>query len=430
MRRRLVINLVAVALASAVLLVYAFTQLIAGAIFDDSYPLYVRLPDSGGLIAEQEVAVSGRVVGRVESVDLSDDGVLAALAINAGQQIPRDSKVVVLRRSSVGEQAIDFRPEEGGEPYFEPGETVEAPDAITPVPVQRLLVSANEVLGAVDPESAAATLSEVADAVRGRGDDLREIIRDSARFSEAVAANDADIERFFREGRTVAAALSDSREVLARSIGEMADAAQVLVDMRSEFEGLLVEAPPTLAQLGGLVGRSQPNIACVLSDLGSINDFMARPEMLAEASEALRLNRWFFVGFDVITQPDQDWGNWQRIHFVEEPPFANLYEPRRPIPPTLPGGACSSPFGEGAPAAHQAGYTLVSPESRIIPPPDNRAVPVRSEGQPLRTGAPTAAPPPPSGPLPATGLEVLWLLVTGLALVGLGEALRRRGVRS
>jgi hypothetical protein len=50
---------------------------------------------------------------------------------------------------------------------------------------------------------------------------------------------------------------------------------------------------------------------------------------------------------------------------------------KRPIPATLPGGACASPFGEGAPAAVQDDFELTVPEGRVVPPEDNRVEPVR-----------------------------------------------------
>lgn len=421
MNTRVVANLVAVTVATVALVVYTVTELLAAALFAPTYPLYVELPEAGGLIARQEVTVSGRVVGRVAEVDLHGDGVVAELAIAEGEAVPRDSRVVVLRRSPLGEQAIDFRPASDRADPYEPGDTVVAADATTPVPVQRLLALANEVLDPVDADAAGRLVAELADTVRGRRQDLRDVVSDSARLSEAVADNAADLDTFFREGATVAAALADSREALSRSIGEMADAAQLLADVRGDLEGLLVDAPPALTQVGGLVRRAQPNLACIIGDLADTNVYLARPEQLHHAGEALRLNRWFFVGFDIITERDARGGDWQRIHFLPPQESVGLpYVPHRPIPATLPGGACESAFGPGAPAATQPDVDLVHPESRLVPPEDDRSEPVRpgADRELSAARAPGQAPQAPGHGLP--------LLLGAVTLAGAGRLGRGR----
>src|SRR5687768_18478906 len=113
MARRTFVNLIAIAFVSTVLIIYALAQLLTGALLDDSYPLTVQVPTTGGLIAQQEVTLSGVPVGLVESFELSGEHVNVKLAIDEGRKIPRQVDAVILRRSAVGEQAIDFRPYDG-----------------------------------------------------------------------------------------------------------------------------------------------------------------------------------------------------------------------------------------------------------------------------------------------------------------------------
>ncbi|HVM18699.1 MAG TPA: MCE family protein, partial [Egibacteraceae bacterium] len=376
-------NLIAVALASAALIVYALAQLLTGALLDDSYPLKVRVPATGGLIPQQQATLSGVPVGLVTDFTLVDDEVEIELAIDEGRRIPRDVDVVILRRSAVGEQAIDFRPREGaGEDYFEPGDVVEPGSVVTPVEVQRLLTLADEVFSPVDPENAGKLVSEMADIVRGRRDDIRSMISDSAEFSADIADNGQDYDRLFAEGRKVTASLARNREALASSIGDMADAAAVLSDMRSDFEGLLADAPPMLASVTDVMQRGDANLSCVITSLAGINEYMAQPRQMRETENALRFNRWFFGAYEVIVQKDHAGRTWNRIQFIppQQPPAGSYLPDKRPIPDILPGGACSSPFGDGAPAAHQADYRKTVPEARIVRPQDDRAEPVRSAG--------------------------------------------------
>ena len=388
--RRTIANLVAIGLVSAALIVYALASLLTGALLDDSYPLSVEVPNTGGLIPQQEVTLSGVPVGLVESFDLVGEGVKAHLSIDEGQRIPRDVDVVILRRSAVGEQAIDFRPREGaGNEFFEPGDTVTPANVVTPVEVQRLLTLADEVFGPVDPENAGKLIAELADIVRGRRDDIRSIITDSAEFSADIADNGEDYDRLFREGRKVTAALAENREDLSRSLDAMADAAAVLSDSRTELEGLLAEMTPLLGQVSTLVHRADANLSCIITDFADINTYMAADRQMDNTEKALRLNQWFFVGYDITSEPDHAGRIWNRIQFIppQQPPARSYLPQKRPIPDILPGGACSSPFGQGAGSATQASYEKTVPEARIVRPPNDRKQDVRVAGPPIGSGS-------------------------------------------
>ena len=459
--RRTIANLIAIGLVSAALIVYALASLLSGALLDDSYPLSVEVPNTGGLIPQQEVTLSGVPVGLVERFDLEGDGVIAHLTIDEGQRIPRDVDVVILRRSAVGEQAIDFRPNEGaGNEFFEPGDTVTPANVVTPVEVQRLLTLADEVFGPVDPENAGKLVAELADIVRGRRDDIRSIITDSAEFSADIADNGADYDRLFREGRKVTAALAENREDLTRSLDAMADAAAVLSDSRTELEGLLAEMTPLLGQVSTLVHRSDANLSCIITDFADINEYMAADRQMAHTERALRFNQWFFVGYDITSEPDHAGRIWNRIQFIppQEPPARSYLPEKRPIPDILPGGACSSPLGEGAGSAVQASYKKTVPEARIVRPPNDRKQDVRVAGPPIGSGSGAAgsgsggsfgdpgspgaggsggdlAGPPGSagedgegGPLAGTGAALLSLLL-GLLLIAAGIPAARARIR-
>ena len=75
MKKRTFINLVTVVLASSVLALYALTQLVAGAVFGQGYPVYVDLPEAGGLTENKQVTYRGVGIGSIADADLHEDGV-------------------------------------------------------------------------------------------------------------------------------------------------------------------------------------------------------------------------------------------------------------------------------------------------------------------------------------------------------------------
>ena len=439
------INLVAVAVVSSVLILYAVTQLVQAFVLDRSYPLYAEIPQASGLRENKEVTYNGHPIGRVTDVEVMPRGARVKMAIDNGVQVPKRLDAVVLRRSPIGEQAIDLRPLdhiEGDErlekgQYYEPGSTLEIRELTLPPDVQELFETAVDVLEPVDPDNTGKLVAELADTVRGRRDDIRSIMRDSADFSEAVADNGDSYDRLWRESRVVNAELAEHRGTIATVVTDLRNATTILTDMRGEFERLLVEAPPTLTTLGEFIDEAQPNLSCTIDTFANFNEMTARPENLHNASEALRNNRYFFVGFEAQTALDHKGRNWFRV-FMEPPhgPPPSSYLPdKRAIRPILPGGACESPFGPGAPAATQANFAPRIPEARVVRPANDR----RTSPEPAGTiggsasasrdlsGSPdmTLASARTAAANPA-GADAAALAVGALVLGLFGEGLRRR----
>lgn len=392
MRSRTLVNLITVILASAVLALYALTQLVAGAVFGQGYALYVPLPEAGGLTENKQVTYRGVGVGTIADVEIEEDHVLVEMEIDQGAQIPIGVDVIVLRQSAVGEQALDFRPrapEAEATQYYEEGDRVEPLTVTMPTKPEELLVLADSVFGSVDEENAATVIAELADTVRGRSEDIQSILVDSASLSESVGDNGTNYDRLFAASRIVNASLAENRVALASLITDLADGAELIGEIRGEVDGLLDIAPPTLATTTSVLERGDANLACSLEDLANLNEFVNTPPNLFNLAEALRTNSFFFDAFRIIAPTSPQGDPWVRVQFIVQPaPVPLRYVPQRPIPDTLPGGACESVFGPGAGAAVQPNHQLAVPEGQVVRPANDRQTSITTAG--------TTAPPTPA----------------------------------
>ncbi len=118
---RLAANLLWLVLFSIGVVAAAFLTFVSGVLFDDSYLVSVPMPEAGGVLPQQEVTVLGRSVGQVKDVELTREGVMLTLEIDGEREVPAEADVKVLRRSPIGEQAIDFHPLAAGWKPAEPG---------------------------------------------------------------------------------------------------------------------------------------------------------------------------------------------------------------------------------------------------------------------------------------------------------------------
>lgn len=428
---RVTANLLWLVLLGTAIVIGAFLSYATGVLFDDSYAVTVPMPEAGGVLPEQEVTVLGRAVGQVDDVAIVDEGVLLTLRIQGSRQVPRDATVQVLRRSPIGEQAVDFQPTDADWEPAEPGARIVPVEAIIPAEIPALLENARELFAAIEVDDVATIFQELALALDGRGETLKQLNRDSLELNRTLVDGIPEFERLIIESEVVLATLRDHREALAEGFTSGADLTELLADEAPVFEALLSPGTRALQQFDAFIRNERANFSCLIDDFQAINDMLLGPSTfdgaeqgryqskLHEAEMALVNNRFFFQqGFWIITQPDPTTGaDWQRINFTLDPAGGQAYPEKRATPATRPGAACETDaWGTGVNAVRQDDP---APPDATSPGIDYAPMAAESGG---RTVSPPAAPDDDGGPpLPATGgglLAAPILLVIGLALRG------------
>ncbi|OBH42263.1 MlaD family protein [Mycobacterium mantenii] len=143
-------------LALVVTLVVGVTYLAIGALrinpLNSTYRITIRLPESGGLLANQDVSVRGIPVGRIQSLRPTPTGVEAIATIDANTRIPLASPVRVSGLSPAGEQYIDFEPASNTGPFLSNGSVIGPQHTATPIPLSQVLADANGLLAQTDPK--------------------------------------------------------------------------------------------------------------------------------------------------------------------------------------------------------------------------------------------------------------------------------------
>ncbi|MDX1620580.1 MAG: MCE family protein [Nitriliruptorales bacterium] len=465
---RIAANAVWVLVFSVVVVLGATLTYAGGLIFDDKYTLTVPMPEGGGVLAGQEVTVMGRAVGIVEEVRLTQDGVDIELAIQDQFPVPKEARVRVLRRSPIGEQSVNFEPlQEQWEPA-EKGARVVPVEALTPAEVPFLLEETADLFEAMDLEDVTIVFEEFANALRGRGELLRQFNRDSLDLNRTLVAGIPNFERAIESSDTVLEELSEHRQALAESFTNAADLTQTLAEQRPTMETLLDTGTSFLEEFDAFIDDDQSNLHCLMSDLTDVNELLLGPTSatgaptrfyetkLDEVEMALDKHRSFFQsGYAIISQPDPLTGaDWIRVLML--PPqeeHGEAHAERTPTPITKPGAACvTDEWGVGVNAVRQSGHQppaatggldfapLVEGGSRSGGSERDEATgqapqsgeATTSTGEPPEAGTdrdPTAIdsqPQEPSGELSDTGKALLGLLLMLFLSSGIGVWLTRR----
>lgn len=441
-------NLLFLVLFTIAVVIAAFLRFATTGGFQEPYTVSAPMPEAGGVLSGQEVTVLGRAVGLVSNVTLTDDGVSVEMEIPRQFDVPAEARVQVLRRSPIGEQAIDLKPTGPDWEPAEPGAQIEVVEALVPAEIPFLLEQTVELFSAIDNDDLGTVIHELALALEGRGQTLVQLNRDALDLNRTLVAGIPTLERL-TEADTVE--VLDTFRDSATDIGETFDNAAALAELLAEeqptLEALLETGPVALSESKVLIEEQSANVGCLLGDLISFNEMVNGPSTwdgaqdpdrydskLHELERALQLHQFFFQqGFGIITQPDIDTGvYWQRVDLqLDETAGGQRYDQPRHTPTTRPGAACvSEEFGLGVNAVRQADAQ----------PPDPTVDDLNGDGQittadidfaPLVSGERargTGVVPPEldtggGGGLAATGGSAL---LAGPLLVGLALVLRRR----
>ena len=431
---RIAANAVWVLVFSVVVILGAFLTFASGIVFDDKYPITVPMPEAGGVLPGQEVTVMGRAVGVVEDVELTDDGVDIHLAIEGHFPVPENARVRVLRRSPIGEQSVNFEPLDEQWAPAEKGSRIVPAEAITPAEVPFLLEETVDLFRAMELDDVTTVFAELGDALRGRGQLLKDLNRDSLDLNRTLVAGIPEFERAIESSDAILTELRDHRQALAESFTNAADLTEELAEQRPTMETLLDTGTTFLREFDEFIDDDQSNFHCLMADFTDVNEMLLGPTTatgaptrfyetkLDEAEMALEKHRFFFQqGYAIISQPDVSISGADWIRVLMLPPQVTMgeaYPERVPTPATKPGAACvTDTWGVGVNAVRQPDHQPPAPTS-----PGIDFAPLVEGGS--QAGADDEDDGQASRPLPATGGG--GVLALAPLVVALGWWLRRK----
>jgi len=357
MSRRVALNLVAFVGVFVLMLWWAVNNIISFEFLERPYEIQGEFAGTAGVSSASEVAYLGLHYGQVSDVELVDDRVLITMDIDRGKRIPAGSKARIFRKSAVGEPYIDFAPPDGydgGGPYLEAGDVLPVEQTSVPLEFSELLRSASRVLGAVDPGQTRSLVHELAVALDGRGEVLRDLTVDSDQLLQTFAERTELLDSLSANGTRLTRTVTDRRESLSSALRDLAAVGESLREVEPDTRVLLDRGRELLSQTAGLVGDVKQDLDCVLKDLESVIGVASTDENLGHLATVLERGPTGF-GYVFLARDEEPGGVWVRTALLVNPanPPAQYVPPTElPAVPEIP--ACTSsltPRGTSAVAA-------------------------------------------------------------------------------
>ncbi|WP_024446734.1 virulence factor Mce family protein [Mycolicibacterium iranicum] len=239
-----------------------------------SYNITADFSAGGGLYENANVTYRGVTVGRVESVGLSDNGVVAHMRLNSGTPVPENVTATVKSVSAVGEQYVDLvPPEDPAQATLGDGSNIGLDRTAIGQDIYGLLQQADALVSSVGDSRLQDLLKETFKAFNGSGPELARLIQSSrllideanssyGQTSQLIDQAGPFLEAQIRSGDDIRS-LADG---LARLTGEVANADPQLRDTLQTVPGATEAANTTFEG----IRPTFPVLAANLANFGRI----------------------------------------------------------------------------------------------------------------------------------------------------------------
>ncbi len=332
MNRRVFINLVAFVGVFLLMCWWAVNNIITFDFIEKPYEISGEFAATAGVSPNSEVAYLGVHYGSVRSVDSSGRKVLITMSIDRGKQIPAGSVARIFRKSAIGEPYIDFKPPDGyqtGDPAMQPGDVVPLERTQVPLEFSELLRSASRVLEAVSPEQTHTLIHELAVALNGRGQALRDLTVSSDALLQTFADKTELLDSLSANATRLTHTVTEHRGSISSAVSDLAALSESLRSVDPDTKVLLDRGTELLGQTADLVSDVKGNLDCVLSDLDDVINVTTTNKNLDSLRYTLE-NLPTGLGYVYMTRDTQPGGLWVRVNLIVNPDNP----PQQYVPPT------------------------------------------------------------------------------------------------
>ena len=238
-----------------------------------TYRVTIELPESAGLLPNQDVTLRGVPIGRVERLDITPTGVNAIVNVKSTVPIPQSSDVSVSGLSAAGEQYINFVADSNAGPYLSDGSVIGQGRATVPVSLATLLADADGALAQVDTTKLELIRKELSLSDKGP-QKLADII-DGGTFLlstlDSVLPETTSLLRTSRVALTLAADKNAGIGVASANLGQTFDG---INKMQDGYRRLTNQTPDALSAVDNLFTDNSDTMVQLLGSLTTTSQLL------------------------------------------------------------------------------------------------------------------------------------------------------------
>jgi phospholipid/cholesterol/gamma-HCH transport system substrate-binding protein len=234
-----------------------------------AYTVHLRLPSTGGIYTNADVAERGVVIGRVGALHLAPTGVVADLKINHGEKIPLGGLTATITDlSAVGEQYVELESTTDAPPYLAHGATIPAEGKI-PVDDAVILRNLEQLLGSVNVHDLSTVVTELGKGFSGLGPSLQRLIDNGNALTQSAVNALPQTRQLIDDSKTVLNTQRDVAAELKSFAASFSDVSNVVAGKDVALRTILDHGSAAAAQLDTLLKANENVLPELLTNLNT-----------------------------------------------------------------------------------------------------------------------------------------------------------------
>ena len=249
-----------------------------------------------GLYVGNHVDILGVPVGKITRITPGDRDVAVELSLPHDQKVPAGAEAVLTAANVVSDRFVQLSPPYTGGPLMPSGGDIPTSRVHTPVEVDELYSSLDELgkaLGpnAVDSKGSLGDLFHVtAQNLDGNGQRLHDTIAGLGKALPAVSANAKQLTALLDDLDTLSRALANHDDTVSAFYRDLATATAQLAGERQDIATALSTLQTALGQLGTFVQSNRSALSANIGNLVTVtNALLAHQRQLIETFDVLPL---------------------------------------------------------------------------------------------------------------------------------------------
>jgi phospholipid/cholesterol/gamma-HCH transport system substrate-binding protein len=238
------------------------------------YKLYADLPRSGGLYATANVTYRGTAIGKVRSVEPSENGARVEMSIDSDIRIPADASANVHSVSAIGEQYLDLVSTGNPGQYLSGGATIT--QSSVPSEVGPALDSANAGLAVLPKDKIDSLLTETSQAVGGLGPALQRLVDSTTAIASDFKDNLGPVNDIVNNATPILDSQVNSGDAISQWAANLNTITSQTAEQDQALRSGLQQAAPTADQLNEVFGGVRDSLPQVLANVAVVADMLKR----------------------------------------------------------------------------------------------------------------------------------------------------------
>jgi virulence factor Mce-like protein len=251
-----------------------------------------------GIYPNSDVRVLGVAIGSVSRVEPNGTDVKVTMTLKPDVRLPADAGAVVITPSLVADRYVQLTPVYHGGPQLADGASIPRARTATPVEVDDLLHSLNQLMAALGPQGAnkdgavSDVLTRSADYLSGTGQTIGQAIKNLGEFARTASDSKDDLFTSVDNISKFTAMLAANDGRVKQAISQIASLSKVLADQRDQFSGALTELTQALSVVQGFIKDNRGKVRSDVDKLADVTKVLVNQknslaEALATAPNAL-----------------------------------------------------------------------------------------------------------------------------------------------